>query len=68
MQDFIKIHNNDNVAVALKPLPQGTTYQIGGNEVTVTEEIPQGHKFALCDLAEGDIYFPGRRIWKTQSK
>ena len=63
MQDFIRIHKNDNVAVALKPLPEGTTYDVEGNQVTVIEEIPQGHKFALRDIAEGeDVVKYGFRI------
>lgn len=67
MQDFIRIHKNDNVAVALKPLPNGTTYNVDGNEVTVIEEIPQGHKFALRDIAVGeDVVKYGFRIGTTK--
>lgn len=63
MQDFIRIHKNDNVAVALKPLPEGSTYDVEGNSVTVTEEIPQGHKFALRDIEAGeDVVKYGFRI------
>lgn len=53
MQDFIKIHSGDNVAVALKPLASGTSVVIDGQTVTLTCDIPQGHKFALTDIAEG---------------
>ena len=67
MQDFIRIHKNDNVAVALKPLASGTTYDVDGNQVTVIEEIPQGHKFALRDIAEGeDVIKYGFRIGTTK--
>lgn len=67
MQDFIRIHKNDNVAVALKPLACGTTYDVDGNQVTVIEEIPQGHKFALRDIAEGeDVIKYGFRIGTTK--
>lgn len=67
MQDFIRIHKNDNVAVALKPLAGGTTYDVDGNQVTVIEEIPQGHKFALRDIAEGeDVIKYGFRIGTTK--
>ena len=63
MQDFIKIHKNDNVAVALKPLPKGAVYSVEGNEVAVIEEIPQGHKFALRDIDAGeDVIKYGFRI------
>lgn len=53
MQDFIKIHSEDNVAVALKPLAAGTSIEIGEMAVTLLEDIPQGHKFALMDIPAG---------------
>ncbi len=53
MQDFIKIHSGDNVAVALKPLDSGTSIEIGSQTVTLLEDIPQGHKFALADIPAG---------------
>lgn len=66
MKDFIKIHKEDNVAVALKPLAKGTVCQIEDKEVTVTEDIPQGHKFALCDISVGEpVVKYGFRIGNT---
>lgn len=53
MAKFIKINENDNVAVALEVLPANTTVRVGDAEVTTTAEIPAGHKFALVDIAEG---------------
>lgn len=53
MAKFIKINENDNVAVALEVLPANTTVRVGDTEVTTTAEIPAGHKFALVDIAEG---------------
>ena len=50
MPDFIQIHPNDNVAVALKTLPAGTVFA----GVTALQEIPQGHKMALSALESGD--------------
>ena len=29
MQDIVKIHENDNVAVALRPLAKGETLEVG---------------------------------------
>lgn len=54
MQHFIKIHANDQVAVALQPLKMNSTFVIDGKEITLAEDIPQGHKFALCDIQAGD--------------
>ena len=45
MQDFIRIHEKDNVAVALRPIEKGEKLSVGGHEVKTLEEIPQGHKF-----------------------
>ena len=53
MQEFIKIHPRDNVAVALCPLLAGRTLTIGPQKIVLKEDIPQGHKFALCEIAEG---------------
>lgn len=53
MQDFIKIHIDDNVAVALTPLATGRVLDIAGQSVTLSEDIPQGHKFALTSVRAG---------------
>lgn len=50
MNKIIKIAARDNVAVAVEPLKAGETY-LG---VTLAEDVPAGHKFALCDIAEGE--------------
>ena len=54
MQDFIRIHEDDNVAVALRPIAPGENLTVGQYQVTVGEEIPQGHKFALKPIAKGE--------------
>lgn len=54
MQEFIKIHPQDNVAVALCPLSAGSTFQVDSQTVILAEDIPQGHKFTLTPLSEGE--------------
>ena len=54
MKPFIKIHPADTVAVALSPLKEGTEIQIDNQTVVLTEDIPQGHKFALTNITKGD--------------
>ncbi len=54
MQDFIRIHEDDNVAVALRPIAKGENLEVGQYQVTALEEIPQGHKFALKPIAQGE--------------
>lgn len=49
----IKIHPNDNVAVALQPLAAGEEIRVGEQTLTTLEAIPQGHKIALSPIAEG---------------
>ena len=54
MKSFIKINLSDNVAVALQPLAKGTVIKLDNSTLTLTEEIMQGHKFALKSLKPGD--------------
>jgi len=53
MKTFIQIHPSDLVAVALAPLSAGEAVQVGDRTVTLLEDIPQGHKFALAPIAAG---------------
>ncbi|WP_290391934.1 altronate dehydratase family protein [uncultured Duncaniella sp.] len=54
MKDFLKINLADNVAVAISPLSAGTTVNVDGDDITLVADIPAGHKFALCEIAEGE--------------
>ena len=47
MKTYLKIHKDDNVAVALSPLKEGTKVIIDDQEITLKEYIPQGHKLPL---------------------
>ena len=53
MKDFIKIHENDNVIVALKELSGGEAVTVAGKTVTAVETIPAGHKMAITDMPQG---------------
>lgn len=54
MQTFIRIHPEDTVAVALQPLAAGTAVVAEGKPITLREDIPQGHKFALVHIPAGE--------------
>lgn len=54
MQDIIRINQEDNVAVALRPIEKGETLDIAGTPVTAAEEIPQGHKMAIRAIRSGE--------------
>ncbi len=57
MQDFVKINENDNVVVAIKTIVSGEiiTVEVSGQEkqITAREEIPAGHKMAICGIPKG---------------
>ena len=66
MANFIKINENDNVAVALDVIPENTTVNVAGSDVTTTMEIPAGHNFALEDMPEASpVIKYGFRIGNT---
>jgi galactarate dehydratase len=50
---YIRMHEGDNVAIVVNDggLPAGTVFPDG---LVLIEAVPQGHKVALADLAEGD--------------
>ena len=52
---YLKINSEDNVAVALVTLKTGETVLVNGETITLVQEIPAGHKFALKDFAEKDF-------------
>ncbi len=58
MQDFLKINENDKVVVALKTIPAGETVTVDvqgeKKQITALEEIPAGHKMAICDIPAGE--------------
>lgn len=49
---YIRVHERDNVAVVVNPegLPAGTSFPCG---LALREAVPQAHKVALEDIAEG---------------
>ena len=71
MQNFLKINDNDNVVVALNAIPAGETINVevqgGEKQVTALEEIPAGHKMAICEIpAGGEVIKYGYRIGNTK--
>lgn len=50
----VKIHPDDSVAVALRPLHAGETVTVTDNPITLLDDIPAGHKFALQNICAGD--------------
>ena len=50
---YFRIHEADNVAIALEQLEPGCEIQFTGGCCTAAEVIPRGHKVALSDLEPG---------------
>lgn len=47
---YVKIKEQDNVAIAVQDIKAGTEVMEG---VTARQDIPQAHKIALCDIPKG---------------
>lgn len=54
MQQFVKINEKDNVAVALEDLERGEQLPAGNKTVTLCDTIARGHKLALADIQKGE--------------
>ncbi|MGB8455398.1 MAG: altronate dehydratase family protein [Anaerocolumna sp.] len=54
MQEYIKIHKADNVAVALKELKAGTAIDVTNERVILSQTVPAGHKFTLKTINKND--------------
>lgn len=54
MTSVLKINPSDNVAVAIVAQKAGNLIQVEGNEITLLEDIPAGHKVALKDFVPGE--------------
>ncbi len=54
MNEMVRITERDMVAVALKPLKAGETVSYGDGKITLTEDLPMGHKAALRDIRKSE--------------
>lgn len=48
------LDSDDNVATALDDVPTGREVRYDGRTVTVSDDVPFGHKFALESLPAGE--------------
>jgi altronate hydrolase len=66
-QRVLKVHQDDNVVVALTGLSKDETIIYNGGQWTLQEDIPAKHKFVTNDLNEGDpVYMYGVLVGKAQ--
>ncbi|MBO4826357.1 MAG: altronate dehydratase [Prevotella sp.] len=54
LQTFLKINPADTVVVCLQPMKQGDTITVDGNNVTLLQDTPAGHKVLITDTRQGD--------------
>jgi len=51
-------HEDDNVAIAVRPIGAGEAIVVNGEElVTAAEDVDAGHKIALCSIASGGTVY-----------
>lgn len=50
----VQIHPSDNVAVATELLPAGERLIVGEQPLTLSQEVPPGHKIAMRRVARGE--------------
>lgn len=64
----LKVHQDDNVVVALTNLSKDETITWNGDQFQMLENIPAKHKFVTQNLATGDpIFMYGVLVGKAQS-
>ena len=55
-EQLLRLSDGDDVAIALDPIARGATVSArGGAPVTVSADIPRGHKVALREVPAGDL-------------
>ncbi|MGD2175343.1 MAG: altronate dehydratase family protein [Candidatus Brocadiaceae bacterium] len=64
----LRVHPDDNVAVALRDLTEGDRVQVGQGGLTVREAVLRGHKVALMAVQEGGPFIKyGRPIGRAST-
>lgn len=51
---YIKIHSQDNVAVALVDQAEGAIVNVDGQDITLLQPVARGHKFAVRAIAKDE--------------
>jgi altronate hydrolase len=65
-EHVLKVHPDDNVIVALRDLPAGTSISYMGQTVVLQDKIPAKHKYITEDLKAGDpVYMYGVLVGKA---
>src|SRR5688572_4838238 len=63
----LKIHDNDNVMVALQDLEAGTIVTLPDKQIELKEKIPAKHKFFISSIDQGgEVFMYGVLVGKAQ--
>ena len=66
MNNYLRIHKDDNVLVALRDLDQGTEVNFEGQHFALADSVAAKHKFTLTELNPDDsIYMYGVLVGKA---
>ncbi|MBN8837622.1 MAG: altronate dehydratase [Sphingobacteriia bacterium] len=64
----LKIHERDNVIVALQNIAKGETIHFSGQDYVLVEDIPAKHKFYMNNMKPGEeVYMYGVLVGKIQT-
>jgi altronate dehydratase len=50
---FVRLNQNDNVVTATKQTAAKTVVSIDSDKITLLQDVPLGHKFAIKDIEKG---------------
>ena len=54
LKTYLKINPADSVVVCLQPKKQGDIIEVDGQQITVLQDTPAGHKVLINDVRKGD--------------
>lgn len=55
MTDFLKLHRDDNIQLALRLVKEGSQFETDAGLVTVLCDVARAHKVADCAIASGEL-------------
>jgi SAF domain-containing protein len=55
MTDFLKLHRDDNVQVALRLVAEGSQFETSAGPITVLCDVARAHKVADRAIANGEL-------------
>src|SRR6266487_1613596 len=67
IQPYLKIHPDDNVLVALRDLPLGTSISLQNGDLRLQQDVKAKHKFFINNMsARDDVIMYGALVGKVQ--